>query len=250
MKIANWNILHGLKIPDGIYDQEIFCKDLTTFKDIDILCVQEVDLQQPRTNLDNQLSLISSTLNLPYSIFAPALSGTPGESFTEKIVPGPQFGVGIASRIPFTSTETIALKPAPFGAPLFIPKQGWIYIKDEPRVALAAHFSQFTLITTHLSFIPGFNIHQLRQIQNWARTFPNPTLLTGDLNLPPRILNRVTKWNSLISFQTYPSWGPKMQLDYLLSREDSWKINDIKRIKLQTSDHFAIQGEIEIPELA
>ena len=41
-----------------------------------------------------------------------------------------------------------------------------------------------------------------------------------------------------------------MQLDYLLSREDSWKINDIKRIKLQTSDHFAIQGEIEIPELA
>ena len=86
MKIANWNILHGLKIPDGIYDQEIFCKDLTTFKDIDILCVQEVDLQQPRTNLDNQLSLISSTLNLPYSIFAPALSGTPGESFTDKIV--------------------------------------------------------------------------------------------------------------------------------------------------------------------
>ena len=115
MKIANWNILHGLKIPDGIYDQEIFCQDLTTFKDIDLLCVQEVDLQQPRTNLDDQLSLISSTLNLSYSIFAPALSGTPGESFTDKIVPGPQFGVGIASRIPFTSTETIALKPAPFG---------------------------------------------------------------------------------------------------------------------------------------
>ncbi|NBP91047.1 MAG: hypothetical protein EBU43_01655 [Actinobacteria bacterium] len=81
MRIASWNVLHGLGIPDGRYDQARLIANAAIFKDMDLVALQEVDLGQPRTQLDDQAELIGEAMGLPYRAFSPALFGTPGEKW-------------------------------------------------------------------------------------------------------------------------------------------------------------------------
>ena len=79
------------------------------------------------------------------------------------------------------------------GLPLAIPagddegtrkKIQFIYVKDEPRVALAAELANgFTVVVTHLSFVPFVNYFQLMKIRRWLKRIPGEHLIVGDLNL-------------------------------------------------------------------
>jgi endonuclease/exonuclease/phosphatase family metal-dependent hydrolase len=73
-----------------------------------------------------------------------------------------------------------------------------------------------TVAAAHLSFVPGYNIRQLRLIKLWLRQFPRPVVLMGDFNLPGRLPGWVTGWPELIRAASYPSFGPKVQFDHIL----------------------------------
>jgi endonuclease/exonuclease/phosphatase family metal-dependent hydrolase len=95
-----------------------------------------------------------------------------------------------------------------------------VLLTDEPRVVLAAiieaPLGPMTVATTHLSFVPGWNVRQLHRTQRALRELPAPRLLLGDLNVPGRLLRLVSGWRMLASRPTYPTTRPRVQFDHVL----------------------------------
>ena len=243
MRIATWNLLHGLGIPDGKYDHDRLIANAQLFSEMDLVALQEVDCGQPRTQLDHQAEIVGEAMSLPYRAFSPALFGTPGEKWQSAHHPDlPQFGVALLSRRAPLAIHHFTMKGAPFGAPLFIPNSGFIYIKDEPRAAVAMEFENFVIASTHLSFVPGYNVAQLRKLTKWLKQFGKPAMIAGDLNLPPSLIKKSTRWKSLAQLKTYPKWGPRTQLDYLLVEDPSmWgAITTLPTPSLTISDHLPL----------
>ena len=113
------------------------------------------------------------------------------------------------------------LKKAPFGIPLAVPTPRGVrmrYVPDEPRVAIAAELEDGTIVAvTHLSFVPGFNVRQLRVITRWLSTLGRRVILVGDFNLPWGLASKLSGLTSLTTSPSYPSWDPKVQFDYILA---------------------------------
>ena len=130
------------------------------------------------------------------------------------------------------------------------PKLRFIYVKDEPRYAVAAQLeNSYTVVNVHLSFVPLVNLYQLWRVKRWLAKMPGKHFLIGDLNLPFNIPVKLSKWKSLVSMASYPTWQPKIQFDYILSdnfgRDESNK-DLVKPIHLRSeiSDHLPVTIEI------
>ena len=74
-----------------------------------------------------------------------------------------------------------------------------------------------TVATTHLSFVPGWNVRQLRTAVRALRALPAPRVLLGDLNLPAGPVRAFTGWRPLARTATYPSPAPRAQLDHVVA---------------------------------
>jgi endonuclease/exonuclease/phosphatase family metal-dependent hydrolase len=141
--------------------------------------------------------------------------------------------------------------------PLLVPggedgrgKPRFIYVQDEPRVALVAHLENgWSIINTHLSFVPGLNVAQLKKLKRWAEKSAaqtgNRVVIMGDLNLPKGLPVVGSSWNSLATQNTYPSWGAKIQFDYILTKDAVKKLKVIETTTTGISDHLPITVEIE-----
>ena len=64
-----------------------------------------------------------------------------------------------------------------------------------------------TVATTHLSFVPGWNVRQLRTAVRALRTLPAPRILLGDLNLPAGPVRAFTGWRPLARARHLPQPG-------------------------------------------
>jgi endonuclease/exonuclease/phosphatase family metal-dependent hydrolase len=94
------------------------------------------------------------------------------------------------------------------------------WVHDERRAAIAAVVDApegpLTVVSTHLSFIPGWNIRQLRHLRRACADLPRPLAVTGDLNLRTRTPARVTGWRSAGDVLTFPVEVPDRQIDHVL----------------------------------
>jgi endonuclease/exonuclease/phosphatase family metal-dependent hydrolase len=275
MRITSWNILHGMAIPPTpVADiaalaqaAEKIAKDLAP----ELVAVQECDYRLARTVDANQISEIAQSIGAQYFAFAPCIIGTPGEKWrklnasdqaiiTESDNAGTYegaYGVGIASKIEVIKWHRLDLGNAPIGMPLLVPgdegnpgKLRPIYIRDEPRVALAATLvNGITVINTHLSFVPGYNVKQLRAIKRWARQLEKEmntaAIIVGDLNLPKNLPVVASKWRSLATQATYPSWGAKIQFDYILTRS-AMESRQLPTVATGVSDHLPLTVELKL----
>jgi endonuclease/exonuclease/phosphatase family metal-dependent hydrolase len=275
MRITSWNILHGMAIPPTpVADiaalaqaAEKIAKDLAP----ELVAVQECDYRLARTVDANQISEIAQSIGAQYFAFAPCIIGTPGEKWrklnasdqgviTESDNAGTYegaYGVGIASKIEVIKWHRLDLGNAPIGMPLLVPgdegnpgKLRPIYIRDEPRVALAATLiNGITVINTHLSFVPGYNVKQLRAIKRWARQLEKEmntaAIIVGDLNLPKNLPVVASKWRSLATQATYPSWGAKIQFDYILTRS-AMESTQLPTVATGVSDHLPLSVELKL----
>ena len=234
-----------------------------------VLAVQEVDHFLPRSNSVNQIQEIAKAMKAVDWAFAPAITGTPGEKWRalndsdESIITSANkshtggYGIAFASTIPVTAYERIELGRSVVGMPLLVPggedgrgKPKFIYVQDEPRVALVAHLENgWSIISTHLSFVPGLNVAQLKKLKRWAEKSAaqtgNRVVIMGDLNLPKGLPVLGSKWNSLATQNTYPSWGAKIQFDYILTKDAFKKLKVIPTTATGISDHLPITVEIE-----
>jgi endonuclease/exonuclease/phosphatase family metal-dependent hydrolase len=234
----------------------------------EVLAIQEVDFLLPRSNSVNQVQDIAKSMKAVDWAFAPSIIGTPGEKWrplndqdesiiTTKNKGDGGYGIGFASTIPVTAYERIDLGRSPVGMPLLVPggedgkgKPRFIYVQDEPRVALVAHLENgWSIINTHLSFVPGVNFKQLNKLKKWAEKSSqetgNKVVIMGDLNLPKNLPVIASSWKSLVTQSTYPSWGAKIQFDYILCNDTLKKTKAIPTTATGISDHLPITVEID-----
>jgi len=231
----------------------------------DFISLQEVDYMQLRSGVINQTKVIADTLGLRYWAYLPALIGTPGEKWqvvrdlTNSIITEKSndqeiknsYGIGFATSVPIKKIYTKALGRSVIGMPLLIPKDNgkggrFIYVRDEPRVALIAELENgLTITTTHLSFVPFVNVYQLNRLISTLKKLPGISVLVGDLNLPANIPSKLSHFKSVIAQSTYPSWKPKIQFDYIMmANNQDVQATALSTIKPDISDHVPIGVEL------
>lgn len=227
MRLATFNLLHGRSLTDGQVDPTRLATAVATL-DADILALQEVDRDQSRSGNLDLTAIAAHALDAPAHRFAAAVVGTPGETFRPLTHDDdghgePCYGVGLISRHPVTTWQVTRLHPAPVRSPVYVPGPGGglVLLHDEPRVVLAAVLDtphgRLTVAATHLSFVPGWNAHQLRQVVRALRALPAPRILLGDLNLPAWAARAASRWHLLGRRPTYPAGAPRVQLDHALA---------------------------------
>jgi endonuclease/exonuclease/phosphatase family metal-dependent hydrolase len=237
----------------------------------DVLALQEVDQDQPRSDSVDQAALAAEAIGAAEHRMAITVHGTPGEhgwipadpqaqANGASPRPGPAFGIALASRIPVTDWHVLTLPPAPGRWPLPIPptrpggRPGVVWLRDEPRAVLAAVLEPgpgrpaMTVACTHLSFVPGSNLRQLRRARRWLTGLPAPRILLGDLNLPGGLPARITRWTSLARGETFPSPAPRVQLDHVLAHAlPDGARHSGQAVRLAVSDHCALVVDLHLP---
>ena len=101
------------------------------------------------------------------------------------------------------------------------------------------------MLTAHLSFVPGWNVRQLRAVVRWAAALPGPRLLVGDFNLPGAVPRLVSGWTQLARVPTYPSWKPRVQLDHVLADRPT-PVAAARALRLPVSDHCALVVDVDL----
>jgi endonuclease/exonuclease/phosphatase family metal-dependent hydrolase len=270
MRIISWNLLHGQIIPPN-NDQDWRQSLITAAKTVannyqpDFIGLQEVDYLQPRSTLINQTQLVAESMGLKYWAYLPSLFGTPGEKWekvrdlkaaliTQDTTPPEEisYGIGIATNQRIKKLHVKKLGRSIIGLPLVIPNENgrvrFIYVKDEPRVALTAELENgLTITTTHLSFAPVVNIYQLNRLCTTLNRLPGKQVLIGDLNMIANLPSRFSSYKSLIKQMTYPSWKEKIQFDYIMAPKSTAKsitTTQVNTVKTNISDHTPIGVEL------
>jgi endonuclease/exonuclease/phosphatase family metal-dependent hydrolase len=248
LRVATWNIFGGRTWDGARVDLDLVLATLRRL-DADLVAVQEVDRDQDRSHRADQARQLGEALGMEWR-YAPALLGTPGSPDGWRAsVPGDAdpggtaYGIALLSRLPLDQVETVLL-----------PQSG----RDEPRVALVAGLAadgrRLTAAGTHLSFVPGPNVGQLRALQRHLDERGGPRLLLGDLNLwwPAVRLLSMPGWRPLVhggTFRNRPpgSSGPLVQLDHVLAAGagDTIRARGSRIVSGPASDHRAVVVELE-----
>ncbi len=283
MRITSWNLLHG----QGARSFRAIADALVVGNSDFVIGIQEVDAFQDRSDQVFQVADLASQLSAEHFAFVRCVIGTPGfkwrkvksdeavlitnTSSTHDYNP-PSYGIGLITNIPVKKWDVLALGKSVIGLPLIIPagdadftgdadsanaasssskpKLRFIYVKDEPRYAVAAQLENgFTVANMHLSFVPFVNLFQLWRVKRWLAKMPGKHILLGDLNLPFNLPVKLSKWKSLVTMSSYPTWQPKIQFDYILSDNfgmDESSSDLVKPIFLNSdiSDHLPVTIEI------
>jgi endonuclease/exonuclease/phosphatase family metal-dependent hydrolase len=255
--------------PDSAVDAEALLAAEIQELGSDVIGLQEVDYFLGRSNNHNQTGNVATAMKASDWAFAPSLMGSPDDDWRNpnsedaKIVTNmdpeasPGYGIGMVSTIPVTSWHRLDLTGSPVGVFMAFPVDGKMkkfYVRDHPRSALAAHLENgWLIINTHLSFVPGFNLLQLIKIKRWANKLgvkdKSKILIMGDMNIPFRKIATGFTWNSLVTGKTFPSWQPKVQIDYFLSQSlSSADIQSTIHAHAGMSDHLAVQIEVATPK--
>jgi endonuclease/exonuclease/phosphatase family metal-dependent hydrolase len=248
LRVASWNICAGRTWDRSRVDLGLTEAVLRRL-DADLVAVQEVDRSQPRSHGADQARLLAQALGMDWR-YAPALLGTPGgpdgwrpPAPGDPDPGGTAYGIALLSRLPLEEAETVLL-----------PQSG----RDEPRVALVAALAdqgrRLTVAGTHLSFVPGPNVGQLRALQRHLDERGGPRLLLGDLNLwwpAVRLLSR-PGWRPLVHGGTFRNRPPGssarlVQLDHVLAAGADATLRPRARriVSGPASDHRAVVVELE-----
>ena len=253
MRLATWNILHGRSPADAAVDGDRLARAVEALG-ADVLALQEVDRGQSRSGMLDLTAIAAEAMGGASSRFAPALIGDParqwrpaGDGDLDATSGG--YGVALVCRHPVLRWHVLRLEPsARFRAPLREPgAQEFTWIRDEPRVAIAATIrtptGDRTIAGTHLSFVPGVNVRQLKRTLRWLEALPGPRILMGDLNLPAAVVRRIDGWHSLARQRTFPADRPMVQLDHVLS-DERLPARRIRVPRPPLSDHLPLVVEL------
>jgi endonuclease/exonuclease/phosphatase family metal-dependent hydrolase len=256
VRVASFNVLNGRSLTDGTVDAGRL-RDAVAQLDADVLGLQEVDRDQPRSHGLDLVAEAAAAMG-GEGRFAAAIAGTPGESWRPARdgdpATGPAYGIGLVSRLPVTRWLVTRLPAAPMRSPILVPgpQREVRWLRDEPRVLIAAVLDTpdgpLTVANTHLSFVPGWNAAQLRRATRALRTLPAPRILLGDLNLPGALPRWLTGWTQLATALTYPAPDPRVQLDHVLAHGSGLPpVTGAGAREMALSDHRAVVVDLGGP---
>ncbi len=159
-----------------------------------------------------------------------------------------RYGVALLSRYPVTDWRVLRLPSLRVPVPLWRGRRRPVLVRDEARVALSATVqtpgADVLVVTTHLSFLAGWNVIQLFRLWRTLSTSPGPILLMGDLNMGARRASTVTGLQPLATHPTFPVDRPRRQLDHILAR-DLEPRGAGRALRLPLSDHLALAVDVE-----
>lgn len=268
VRLVSFNLLHGRSLRDGTVDANRLA-DTVRSLDPDVIALQEVDRQQPRSHALDLTALVAGAVGARDARFQPTLLGTPGGQWEAAPTPPPgllprldrpgesaagaAYGVGLVSRYPVRGWHVLGLPKAPVRSPVFVPGMGrrMMMLADEPRIGLAAELltpaGTLTVTSTHLSFVPGWNLLQLRLLTRRLSRLGGAHVLLGDLNLPVPLPRLVSGWRSLANVPTYPAPSPRLQLDHALAFGAVAPVRRAFAVETEISDHQALVVDIDLP---
>jgi endonuclease/exonuclease/phosphatase family metal-dependent hydrolase len=251
MRVATFNILHGRTVGDGVHPERL--QECVRRLDPDVLALQEVDCDQPRSSLADLTAVAAGAMGAVAHRFVAAISGTPGATWmaaTGREQPGTAaYGIALLSRFPVASWQVVRLPRIPFRFPMYLPGPNRVMIVDEePRAAVIARLhtplGDLTVANTHLSFVPGWNRRQLRRLVHDLRGFPGPRLLIGDLNMTPATAHRWSGMRPLAVADTFPADAPDRQLDHILTDDPRLRSAATAAEPMPISDHRPLLAEL------
>ena len=214
-------MLHGAATAEGPVDLDRFASAVAGL-DVDVLGLQEVDRAQPRSGGADLTTVAAEAMGAVEHRFAPTLHGIPGAWGPDDTADSPAYGIALLSRLPVVDWRVVPLPRLSHRVPLVVGQpRRVVVVRDEPRVAVAARVvgphGPVTVVTTHLTFIPGWNLVQLRHLVRALRG-EEPLVVTGDLNLGVRRARLGSGLEGLVRGETFPADLPRRQIDHLLGR--------------------------------
>lgn len=252
MRLVTFNILHGRSPADDLVDLDRLRRAVRDLN-ADILALQEVDRDQPRSNLADLTAVAAEAMGAVSHRFVAALSGTPGATWmaaTEQEVPGEaSYGISLLSRYPARSWQVLRLPRIRPTIPMWLPKpRKMILVREEPRAVVIGSFQTplgpVTVANTHLSFVPGWGRLQLRRIARDLAPVNEPVLIMGDLNLATPIPAKITGYTPLAIHPTFPLDEPTEQIDHILLRGRLGTVRSSSAPRFDLSDHRALVVEL------
>jgi Endonuclease/Exonuclease/phosphatase family len=122
MRVATFNILHGRTVGDGVDPTRLL--DCVRHIDPDVLSLQEVDCDQPRSDLADLTAVAAEAMGAVEHRFVAAISGTPGATWmaaTGDEQPGTAaYGIALLSRFPAASWQVVRLPRIPMRFPMYL----------------------------------------------------------------------------------------------------------------------------------
>jgi endonuclease/exonuclease/phosphatase family metal-dependent hydrolase len=253
MRLVTFNILNGRTPADGQVDPDRL-RAAISLLDPDVLGLQEVDHNQPRSHHADLTAVAAEAMKARAHRFVAALDGTPGARWVavsdEGVPDHALYGIALLSRFPVRSWEVLRLPNIGPHFPFPVPGQHRsMVVGEEPRSALIAHVDSprgpLAVANTHLSFLPGWNVVQLRRIVRRLYRTAGPAVIMGDLNLPAGLPAGATGFRPMAAWKTYPVHRPALQLDHILLRGDLGEIIRSEAVSLPLSDHRALVVETQ-----
>ena len=258
MRLASFNILHGRSLDDGRVDMTRLTSACAAL-DADVLGMQEVDRNQVRSGEIDQTEMVARAIGATAWRFEPAIIGEPGRVWRPARdgdaddTAARAYGVALVSRLAVRAWHVVRLPAAPVRSPVYATgSRRILLLRDEPRVGLAAEVETpagpMIIATAHLSFVPGWNVMQLRRLVATLRRLAppgRPCVLMGDLNLPRAVARLASRWRPLAAIKTFPARRPSIQIDHALAHGPVPPVRAAHASALSVSDHRALVVDLQ-----
>ena len=145
MRMATFNILHGRSLHDGAVELGRLEESIRAL-DADVLALQEVDLDQPRSAMADLTAVAARAMGAVSHRFVAAISGTPGATWmaaTGREQPGTAaYGIALLSRFAVDSWQLVRLPRIPMAFPMYLREPNKVLmVNEEPQLSTGSRDS-------------------------------------------------------------------------------------------------------------
>jgi len=228
MRVATFNVRHGLAEGAAEPAPEATTAVAAALR-ADVLALQELDVGVRRSGGTDQIAMVRAASEPSSARFARTLD-----------VDGGAYGVGLVVRGVLSEVEDRPLSGA-----------------GEPRVAIIARVeladgagdgdrrAPFTVAATHLQNDRRVARTQLVELLTALDERPGPTVVLGDFNLPPFVVEGACAelgWDAVANTATFPARSPSVQIDWVVVR--GFELVAVVVPDVRVSDHRPVVAEL------
>ncbi len=171
----------------------------------------------------------ASLLQTPLCTFRDlAFVGLPGSG------PG-QFGLAVLSTLPVAGHELVTLGVAPGDTVLRMAQVVWLTLDNGALLRF---------VNTHLTNRP-FSPVQLWRLRRLLEGYDEPTVVTGDLNMPRPVARLIAGYTPAVEGRTWPAEQPLLQLDHILVSRHVDRL-DGAVLRPGGSDHLPVRARLRV----